>query len=341
VNLIDYALLGKYPPDNKLSGALRYDPAVLRRAHRFIFDSSASAFMGELVRHIGLLILGEHEWARAPFPETWIEYDHRAFWKAIGGTSEGGDKYQGMLISPSSLGTTVIRSLGDEGVVALGPFMIVLHSPVSAEEELEMAQKFGQSRLSYRRYLVGGTEDSPLATAVMSEVCRSHKVIITPHVEEAFLKYPQGYDLKKRREIFENHQMMLMMTLLPLLLLTRPHGSIILQDIGHERKIIKGKRVILQAHTKVTMRVEHENPVKRYASYLATGLHRPRHEVRGHWCQNRKLRPHRLCEGHQWEPLDKDHFYCLKCGAKRWWKIPHERGREELGRKTTEYKVKR
>lgn len=97
--------------------------------------------------------------------------------------------------------------------------------------------------------------------------------------------------------------------------------------------------MVYKAHHKVTVRLARRDPVVRFTAHLATGLHRRRHSVRGHWAQTRHL-AHRGCD-HRWDivSINRDKYECGACGAKRWWRTAHMRGDATRGFVTKDYEV--
>lgn len=303
---------------------------TMRQAKRFVLDASASEFVGELLRRAPLEVLRQHQFAKAPYETTWIELDHEAYFQR-------GLQLPTKSLSDSKVGILVhhdrVRTIACDagGSAMLSPMIIDLHRKVTFEEELEIAQAVGASRFSLRMLLLGGvtavTSDW-WQSAEAAEVCRSHRL----SVDKAFEHLPTP-DLAA---LLAGSAGDLKMMLALLLLLVRPHSNIVSQEVGHRRAIVGGKAMVLKEHHVLKLRLDHADPVTRYLSHLSTGGHRREHGVRGHWAQHRKRG--RNC-GHQWEGLSPTLFQCVVCGAKRWWKKDHHRGKG--GRITKEYEVTR
>src|SRR4051812_15459538 len=57
----------------------------LRSAHRFILDDEAAIRIATVARDLPELIIREHQFARAPFDLTWIEFPHEPIWRTVTG----------------------------------------------------------------------------------------------------------------------------------------------------------------------------------------------------------------------------------------------------------------
>lgn len=309
--------------------------AAMLQAKRFVFDSSASQFVGELMHRAPLEVLSQHRFAKAPYPSTWIEMDHDAYYRLGLKHPENPhlgakDARIGILVHNDHV--TMFVS-GENGHVSSIPFIYDLHRSVSFEEELETAQDFKTSRLMLRMWHLGevskNMQDDWWHSTEAADICRSHRMTVLPEV----LELPQD----KLQILLQSHTGGLKLILVMLLLLVRPHNTFVVHEVGHRRAIVKGKQQVLQDHHVIKLRLEHKDPVTRYLSHQSTGIHRRLHDVHGHWCQHRRKGS---CT-HDWREMDVDDYECVKCGAKRWWRKDHQRGKKQLGRVTKEYEVTR
>jgi hypothetical protein len=342
-NLIDLLAAGQV---DTIYRDMLPDPALYHTAKRFVLDRTASGFVGELTRRATPEVLSQHEWARAPFPTTWIEMDHRAYWNGMTAglvpSKITDDKLFGMLVHNDRV--WFYSNNETDAKPAIGPYTFRMHLPMAMEQELELAQLVHLSRLTFRLYMLGGMirgDDAQahrdwLSSREAAAVCRAHTVEFS-HSMRAALRSMPG---KTVQEVMHGSSGTLKIVLTLLLLLSRPHKSLVVSEVGHRRMLIRGKPVVHKAHSRIGLRLEHEDPVTRFISGLKpSGIHRQRHDVRGHWAQSRKMGAG--CT-HQWEPdLDADHFQCALCGAKRWWRKNHQRGSSQVGSNTAEYEVKR
>jgi hypothetical protein len=321
---------------------------VLHQAKKFIFDSSASEYIGALLKKAQMEVLSQHDWARPPFETTWIEMDHHAYWeRGLGNKTDytigPPDNTVGYLIHRGTA-TAFTHAPGGQKTREVGcsPFQYQLHTPISFEEEMAIAKRFGVAVPQYRQALLGGIIDSSGAytppldwwNSLAGQVVRSHKMFINPVLvgtmdnftpEERFRGLAAGAgDLK------------LILTLL--LMVTRPRKTFNIGEVGPKRMLYKGHNLVRRAHSVVTMRLAKEAALHHAVTHEFTSQHRQMHDVRGHWAETRHGA---LCQEHSWEPIDLNHFYCLHCNAKRWWRKAHTRGELRLGDKTTDYVVKR
>lgn len=309
--------------------------AAMQLAHRFVLDASASAFIGDLLRRAGTLVLREHEFARVPFPTTWIELDFKAYIAAIPSAPKPdskSDTHVGYLYHNGSVYAAAWSDTKKHGEPAFSPYHFELHLPFGFEEELAMAQAAGYSRLTYRQVLLG-TLPEPIdsrwwMSAEAADICRSHRIVWDDKGR---------IDAKHKNLIVSSSAGELKQVLALALLLTRPGQRVItVREQGHRRSIIRGKPMVLAKHNVITLHMKQEVAVRRFISGLQTGLHRREHDVRGHWAQTRRFQT--ACT-HVWEPTDLDHYQCLRCQAKRWWRTAHKRGSNEIGTVTKDYEV--
>lgn len=103
---------------------------------------------------------------------------------------------------------------------------------------------------------------------------------------------------------------------------------------GRIRKFLDHKTITLNIPAKKDTRV-----IARQAIAIA---HRKRHEVRGHWRDDWRHPPSRLCNPHLWEPMDGDAdlIACTQCHGRQIYIHKHERGDATLGYVTHDYLLK-
>lgn len=340
-SLIDMIL--HYPSPNQFPVQRATIWPMLQQAKRFVFDDEASAFIGELFTKAGREILAQHEWVRAPYPFTWVEMNHRAYWAAATGIGpdETSDLQFGFLVGN---GTSYPFSSAPEpdGGIQYGQTFcnFKLHTPMSFEEELEAAQLFRLSRLSYRQMLLGNVDlrdSSWWASPEAAAICRAHKIEVVPDITK-ILKTADDADVHK---LVNSSVGTLKLVLVMLLLLTRPLNRFVYEDRPAARTFVRGKVFVHRPHSKIKLRIERGDPVKRTLAELSEMYRqsvRQEHPVKGHWAQSRKKGAG--CD-HDWDAEDRDHYRCARCGAARWWRRDHTRGDPKHGSKTSEYDVTR
>ncbi|HET7238622.1 MAG TPA: hypothetical protein VFI76_06325, partial [Terrimicrobiaceae bacterium] len=322
----------------------------LHQAKKFIFDAEASEFIGTLLVKAQDQILEQHNWARPPFDVTWVEMDHAAYWTRGLGLPDkypSPDNLFGFLVDHNTVWSYTYAPGTDHGKrkdTGCGPFQYQLHMPISFEDEMAMAQKFNFSLKQYRQALLGGMLDengNPTIPedwwqTVAGEVVRSHKMFLNKWTSDNADKLTSG----QWQIVLSSSAGDLKLILTLLLMITRPRKMFAVSEVGPKRMLYKGHNLVRRSHSIVTMRLSKEKAMHKATTHEFTSQHRQMHDVRGHWAQSRTGV---LCPGseHEWEPIDNNHFYCLRCTAKRWWKKSHTRGELRLGDKTTDYTVTR
>src|SRR5262245_14068713 len=259
---------------------------VLHHAKKFIFDSSASEFIGSLLKKAQIDVLSQHDWARPPFDVTWVEFDHAAYWER--GLKLNNDLLKG---APDNL----LGFLVDHGTVSLfsyapggfggikqkpcgcGPFMYQLHVPISFEEELEMARRHGVTIHEYRQALLGGMVDelgTPLIpidwwNSMAGEIVRSHKMFVNPVIKGDMDS--RGLPARAQALAAGAGDLKLIITLL--LMVTRPRRMFAVSDVGPKRMLYKGHNLVRRAHSVVTMRLSKEKAMHRAITHEFTSQH--------------------------------------------------------------------
>lgn len=303
-------------------------------AHRFVLDDKASHFVGNLLRRAPLEILQEHEFARPPYDVTWVEMDHVAYWKGLGNppVSDGKEDIAVGFLYDHGKVWLVAKAKGHPDP-ALIPLVVNLHQPIRFDQELKLAESLGTSRLMLRQAMLGDVNVDVRADWWKSDeamhICRSHRMeFIGPSSQRGRVALMRG----------SVGHLKLVLTLA--LLLSRCGQKVLIgNDVEKVRGFLKGKNIVYAAHSHVTIRLAHRDPVMRFVSGLATGLHRRRHGVRGHWAQTR--RPYAMSCDHRWDivSINKDKYQCIDCNAKRWWVKDHARGDATRGFVTKDYEV--
>jgi hypothetical protein len=305
----------------------------MRKAERYVFDTKASHILGHMIKTMAPLILQQHEFARPPYSNTWVEIDMMAYMEAL---EEHRDLRDPTL--DTRLGYLVMRdhilffvSETAHTKPLITPYWYVLHEPISFEQELDLAQKLGLSRLTLREHLLGtsGLPKDWWRSPEAESFCRGHHFMMGQQLKES--------SPGTRRKVLRGAAGSLKQAIAILLLLSRPgSGVIALSNQERRHGLVRGHSRVLAPHHKVTIHLEGRKALQRIQNNLQTGQHHRYHSVRGHWCQTRRITG---CE-HDWEPVNPDRYECLKgCGAKRWWKKNHHRGDISLGEVTKEYEV--
>jgi hypothetical protein len=317
----------------------------LMLAKKFTFDESASRFMGELLRRYGKEILSNHEWAKPPYPDTWVEIDHHAYYVdglALQDSDPAtADQKFGALFSNGHAYPchVALNGRGKLGIPSTTYWSYAMHQPASFEHELKMAQFFGTSRMMYCECLLGGVAhvSDPWWTSHGKEIARSHRMEISPPLLAGMRDRMR---VESRARMLSSHAGDLKIILAMLLLLTRPHRNMVIREEGPKRMLHAGKRMVMRPSSIVTMHLAYDDPVKRYIDHLPTGITREDHNIKGHWCESRIIGrdcPVKVATGfHDWQPIDPIHYKCDVCDAKKWWHKAHL-----VAAPDTEYDVKK
>jgi hypothetical protein len=312
----------------------------LLAAQRFMLDQKASHFYGHISRDIGPLVLRQHEFARPPYDQTWVEFDMDAFSEEVPTTAmydhDGRDTQVGFLFD---YGTAWVFSRNARGLGGCMPYRIRLHHPLSSEDELRMARALGLSRVIYRMMLLGPTghdsRDPWWEGPEADHICRSHTLVF----HEAFWPILERLSDEEKFKFMALSAGTLRQVLVIALLLSRQsHRYWTIIGEPHRSALVSGKHRVLTAHNRVTMHLERAVARQRFLEDIHTGAHRREHDVRGHWAQNRRSGSN--CD-HLWVENDEDHFHCGMCSVKRWWRHAHKRGDASIGTVVKTYEVTR
>jgi hypothetical protein len=311
----------------------------LMHAQRFVLDEDASRLLGHLIKEAAPMMMAQHEFARPPFDPTWIEIDYPSYMLGLGHVPQPDDltvdKRVGYFYGAGNL--LFVTETMDSKAPMVMPYWFQLHHPQTFEEELQLAETLGTSRLLMRQVILGqdGFPTEWWLSDAATNFFRSHRLIISPTIVKEL-------EMSRRQilNMLTGGAGSLKQGIALLLLLTRPGQAVIrLSEVGHRHSIIKGKFKTLLPHHKLTLHLSVPASARKVVEALhTTGIHHRFHSVRGHWAQTRK-NVHGC--SHSWEPVTVDRYHCLHCPAKRWWKTDHHRGDITLGTVTKDYDVKK
>jgi hypothetical protein len=314
-------------------------PAKLKlmQAHRFVLDGHASLFFGNVVHQYAREVLRQHEFARAPFDVTWIEFDCRAYNSVVptGSMSVPEDETAGFLYDHGTVWCA--SSTRGPGAAMFMPYRVQLHRPSSVDEELRNCEIFRVDRVQYRMGLfgdIGGLTGQEIKqdfwmSPEISTIVQAHTFEVMPDFVQ--MLDDKGVEISARRSILYSCAGVLKQVLILLLILTRANKHVYFTETeAQPRRIwMRNRQVPLVSYNHVTMHLHQEDALRRIHEHH-TGQRHKWHEVKGHWCESRKKG--RGC-AHEWAMVDKNHAFCSKgCGAKKWWReLPNGRGDIALG----------
>ena len=339
----------------------------VRAAHKFVLDANATTRIAHVVRDIPDLIIREFDFARAPFDLTWVEFPHDLFWREVGNPAEqqddDADMTVGYLIDGNSISVIIGGTVGSP---LSGPHPSILRFALNTEWSddekteysgavSEVINSGGDTGLDQFYW---GSTLAHMDQATRDRLRTRNRVTVWhPSPTARWTTADSFMDLVKmtiQGSIGELRNVVAIM-----LMLNRP--SITRYTNAPPGKgFSKGKLLNYMAHTTVTIDLDAVPTMRLLGTPEGEGVPRRRHEVRGHYCQNREARDYLRIAGciHSWQPCHTDwepwpnppvgtpgqpgmprNWQCDSCGGKRWWKNEHERGDASLGYTTHDYEV--
>lgn len=331
---------------NAFLGAIpRKAQEAIRMAHRtsraFVFDAAASYRLGEICSYLPDLIADQQEFARCPYPRTWIEVDQSAFSRALrdaglelsDDTLTPADDKFGFLITERGIYTA---SSNSESEPMWSPIVYRPHQPMTREQEERFCHDFGCTRIQIDAYLWGSAYG-----------------LLDPSRRRS-LRYQHGVDnlipADRLREPGALHSMLagsgsgdLKVALCAALLLIRPNMTVLREEREPGRRMVHGRPTAFIAHRVVTIRLSADRLVSRIRRACKEDAGRARarwHEVRGHYMHNHRAKVAQ-CD-HDWEEVEPLKWECrLGCGGRRSWRTyPEGRGDAGIGVVTKHYEVR-
>lgn len=316
--------------------------AALRTSRAFVFDEAASYRVGEIASYMPDLIADQQEFARAPYPKTWIELDAHALIRAM--TDAGLDIHSdpaspldaklGFLYTERGIYTASMR---DDAEAGWSPFAYRPHQPMTHEQEQRFIHEFATSRMQIDQFFWGNAYDM-LDPSRRRSLRNQHgfDILLEPNWHggkpgglNQLLQGGGAGDLK--------------VALCAALMLIRPSLTQVVATREPGRKMVHHKPTTFIAHRVVTIKLAPDRLVRRIrvACKEERGRAKARwHEVRGHYCHNHRAKVAACI--HDWEEVVPDRWTCRKgCGGKRAWRqYPEGRGSAEVGVVTKHYHVK-
>ena len=337
--------------------------AKAMQARRFVLDDEASMRVGDVIRDVPDLLVRESQFARAPFPLTWIEISSSVMWHAIyrdrpdkqslaapdhaarigiliddnrvymvaGGTAEEPDNLSILHVCPYSyeMNTDLLDGVG---------YDVMRHMGIDPEND----DRF----MRFARVLFWGSTCDDVPAGRLDEITRHfcYFPLFDPHRLRAL-------DPKDYRQRLENLTAEcigdLRNIVAVLLMMNRPAITRYGNEVARGRGWIKNKNVPFMSHTTVHINLDPIPVLRMVGTPAGEGIERRRHEVRGHYCHNQTARDYSRIAGcvHEWistyddwtpvgdnyPPADVNHWVCSVCEGKRWWRDAHERGTAEVG----------
>lgn len=306
---------------------------LVQRSHKFVFDTDACVRLGEFLQNNPDIIADAAEFARPPYPQTWVELDLGEVNVGKGAPEALDEAFlAGILFDNDNV--YVAMSTGEESVWL--PVCWQLNSGPTAPEIFEEMR-------------IGDPDDwlwgRPLKTV---EGLVDKEALRRDHRMRFFARQQSGepvVDHPAWPYLLQSMMALLPMAIAAALLLLRPSLTRIIREDDGENNTAGQSTVAPKGYwatTVVTVKLRREALFKRIVKALKSErMIRRRHEVRGHYCHNRAART--ATHEHVWEETIPDHWECAVDGCQgiRWWRKAHERGDASVGYNEKHYVVKR
>lgn len=330
---------------------------ALRGAHRFILDRSAAERVAHIVRTVPDLLAREHQFARAPYDITWIEWPSFHYWmelrkedpehyESLGsfGSIESADYEVGYLIDHGRI-NVISAGTGPHGTNAkplLTPNQYLLHTEWDADAKNRFSHLVGISPKNVDSLLWGSSWNhlSPDEQARLTSLNTAEFLPLHPSIAGRFNEHGAMHSFLRGA----SGDLRTVIALL--LVLNRPSITTYAHVGNRGRTIHRGKVLPLLSHTKVTISIDPVPILRLIGTPSGDSVARRRHEVRHHYKQDKAAREYAHIAGcvHEFRPADEEwnwddttpideikHWVCTQCGGKRWWVRTYHRGDESLG----------
>lgn len=329
-----------------------------RNARRFVFDEDAARKIARVVIDIPELLMREHQFARAPFDTTWIEFPSSAYWRVL--YDQNPDVYEangpygrlgtsdltvGYLIDDHKINTIAGGTVDDpDSPCHVTPLQYRLHTEWPVEDQLEFTRLAGCSRLGLDALMWGSTFG-----AIPSDERKKlrYSTVIEPVPFNPNNRAAQAFTRDGGLASSCDGSVGDVRTIIAILLmLNRPSLTRYKRTLPNGRGWLRNRVIPFLSHTTVTIDLDPVPTLRLLGTPLGEAVMRRRHEVKGHYCHDKTARDYSRIAGciHEWHAadeewtplaspsaLDADHWICRVCEGKRWWRDEHMRGTAERG----------
>lgn len=337
-------------------------------AKKFVLDSQAATWLGEMIRNNPEVIADAQEFAISPFALMWVEIPFAPFYRAVNGVEpdETGDKAVGYLFEGP---VVTVASYGweqDRFTAGFNPVQYILHLPMGEAQEAKLSRDFGIPRFAIDSWLWGetvldwshlaqqadGTDEAELAKERIRSLRENHFARMAPvsaGVQEAF---EQQIDKGEPIGDFTQGAAGDLRNAIALLLyLNRTHDIQVQREVKVGPTQMVGRRPrALFPHRVISLKLDPKETLLDLVQTIsgASSLTRRLHDVRGHFCHNKASK--RGCThglqyegdlGELWVEYAPMKWRCDRCGGLRWWRREHSRGSAEEGAVAQQYAVTR
>lgn len=327
----------------------------LRQAKVFVFDSAATRYASEMMRDHTAHIALDQEFAIPPFPVMYMEYPVRPLFDTLGQpTDEFGDKDVGYFIDGPR---AYVLSRMEAGSNAAGrkadvlPILYRLNKPFTFDEERRMVETIATSRIGLDDVYWGSLAHKVQSNRNVYRMLRAQHSFEWLYATEYMDYIQQNQSKDPTYESMLQHLLVsgagdLRNIIGMLLFLNRTSQIRFEESVGPHRGFVGPKPATFLRHNIVRIKLDPKPMLKRL--YGKGGTWKREHDVRGHFCHDKKAREsgHRMAVGDvpqthepQWREIHVNYWGCTVCGGKRWHRAPHKRGHREKGEVVKAYEV--
>ena len=310
-------------------------------AERFVLDAEGSQHFGEIMRANPEFIARNHEFARAPYPVTWIELDAKALYRGVTGKEPGpnaDDKIGYMIIGNSAYWWTYDPLVREARMM---PIELELHRPFSDAEQLEFATVLGTSRLGLVALIWGDVLRKwvgPYWDKSNEALVQEAKSLRDQHTCRWLIPGKSVDDPSMPFTALTAGELRSIIAILLYL-----NQQKVMTPIKHHeaaKHFSRGKLRQYLSHSVVTISLEAKERQARARSAIFIRSPARRHDVRGCYCHDASAQAGNAAHcPHEWSLIKTNHWQCGKCGGKRWWRSAHMRGDASLGYVAKDYKL--
>jgi hypothetical protein len=301
--------------------------AARYQMHPFVFDDGASEVVGKFAIDCPDLVIGHRQFALPPYPVTYIELKQPFFNAMPPSTAPDPDVGLAYLFYGNKVAMFARSNDTDAGLM---PLSYTLLPP-------------GQSK-AQPWYLDGRPMDLEillaiaLGTGLFAVDDDATRVDIGNSVGMHWEGAQRLPTAKALYDIITSTIGDIRNMWAALLWLNIPSKYTRRQPVPASRGMRRGRPINYAAHNIVTIALGRTRTVRKAFLLAAPRVPPRRHEVRGNWHHHGGQLEG--C-GHEWPLLpDDDHVYsCARCGRRRWWVQPHQRGDASRGFVTKDYQV--
>jgi hypothetical protein len=334
-----------------------YHPAAVdqmqraaRKAVKFVLNEEATERVARVVLEVPDLLVREHQFARAPYDITWIEYPAHIYWQTLRnakpdaydrqgkwGSQDTADHTVAYLIDHGRVNTITSGTVADpDSPVFITPLQYQLNTEWPLRDQLRFTEMAHLSRLMLAAVMWGSTFDS-----LDKEDWRSLRDNNVMEMVPLNPKHPKANVLKDNLSDSLRGSVGDVRTVIALLLMLNRPSITKYRHVEGTRGFVRGKSLAYMSHTVVDVSLDAATTLRNIGTPGETNIEKRRHEVRGHYCHDETAREYARIAGciHEYQPHDENwkpwpdapsdevnHWICAQCGGRRWWRKSHMRG---------------